>query len=129
MKKVFFVKRAIAILVFVFGFVVGLSFAVMAIWNNVLVGVLHVGVINFWQALGIFGLAKILFGGFPGGGRFGGRGPRRWREHMEGGMKEKWMNMSPEEREKFKQDWKSRCGGWKRPAAAQASSTQTSAAD
>jgi len=35
-------------------------------------------------------------------------------------MKEKWMNMSPEEREKFKQDWRSRCsGGWKRPSATQ----------
>jgi hypothetical protein len=124
MKKVFFVKKAIAIIVFVFAFIVGLSFAVMAIWNNVLVGVLHVGVINFWQALGIFGLAKILFGGFPGGGRWGGRGPGRWREHMGNGMKEKWMNMSPEEREKFKQEWRGRCSGWGRPSAEQAKTTE-----
>lgn len=112
MKKVFFVKKAVAILLFVFAFIVGLSFAVMAIWNNVLVSVLHVSPIGFWQALGIFGLAKILFGGFPGGGRFGG-GPRRWKQHMNGGMREKWMNMSPEERDQFKQEWKNRCSRWK----------------
>ncbi|GAC1451845.1 MAG: hypothetical protein NVSMB7_14480 [Chitinophagaceae bacterium] len=123
MKKVFFVKKAIAILVFVFAFIAGLSFAVMAIWNNVLVSVLHVGVISFWQALGIFGLAKILFGCFPGG-RWGGRGTGRWREHIEGGMKEKWMNMSPEEREKFKQDWRGRCSRWGRPSAEQAKAAE-----
>ncbi|MEO5684181.1 MAG: hypothetical protein ABIQ88_16185 [Chitinophagaceae bacterium] len=121
MRKQFFVKKAIAIVVFVFAFIVGLSFAVMALWNNILVDVLHVGTITFWQALGIFGLAKILFGGFPGGGKCGG-GPGRWKQQMGEGMKEKWMNMSPEEREKFKQDWKNRCsGGWRRaPAAEQA---------
>ncbi|MEO6315994.1 MAG: hypothetical protein ABIU63_07035 [Chitinophagaceae bacterium] len=119
MRKVFFMKKAIAILVFVCAFIVGLSFTVMAIWNNVLVDVLHVGVINFWQALGIFGLAKILFGGFPGKWGGGGR-PGHWRQQMGEGMKEKWMNMTPEERETFKQDWKKRCStGWRRPASPQ----------
>jgi Ca2+/H+ antiporter, TMEM165/GDT1 family len=118
------VKKIIGIIVFVFAFIVGLSFAVMALWNNILVGVLHVGVIDFWQALGIFGLAKILFGGFPGPrGRWGGGG--HWRQ-MRGDMKEKWMNMSPEEKEKFKQEWKNRCGGgWRR----QQSATQADTAE
>ena len=117
MRKEFMVKKAIAIVVFVFAFIVGLSFAVMALWNNILVDVLHVGVINFWQALGIFGLAKILFGGFHGPrGRWGG--PGRWNQMGEG-MKEKWMHMTPEEREKFKHEWKARCGGWRRPSASE----------
>jgi len=116
MKKVYFVKKAIGILIFVFAFIVGLSFAVMAIWNNVLVPVLHVGVIGFWQALGIFGLAKILFGGFPCG-RFGGRRP--WNQHIENNLKEKWMNMSPEERERFKERWKGRCDRWSNQPAEQ----------
>lgn len=120
MRKEFMVKKAIAIVVFVFAFIVGLSFAVMALWNNILVGVLHVSTITFWQALGIFALAKILFGGFPGPrGRWGG-GPGRWKQHMAEGMKEKWMNMTPEDREKFKQEWRDRCGGgWRRPAPEQ----------
>jgi Ca2+/H+ antiporter, TMEM165/GDT1 family len=124
MRKEFIVKKIIGIIIFVFAFIVGLSFAVMALWNNILVSVLHVGAITFWQALGIFGLAKILFGGFPGGrGRFGGG--HRWKQMGEG-MKEKWMNMSPEEREKFKQDFRNRCGGggWRRQAAEQSRTTE-----
>jgi len=120
MRKEFIVKKIMAIIIFVFAFIVGLSFAVMALWNNILVGVLPVGTITFWQALGIFALAKILFGGFPGPrGRWGG-GPGRWKQHMAEGMKEKWMNMTPEDREKFKQEWRNRCGGgWRRPAPEQ----------
>ncbi len=119
MRKEFIVKKVIGIIIFVFAFIVGLSFAVMALWNNILVSVLHVGAITFWQALGIFGLAKILFGGFPGPrGRWGGGGAR-WKQHMGEGMKEKWMNMTPEDREKFEQDWRNRCGGWKRQATEQ----------
>ncbi len=67
MRKERFVKKGIAIVVFVFAFIVGLSFAVMALWNNILVDVLHVGVITFWQALGIFGLAKYYSEAFPEG--------------------------------------------------------------
>ncbi|MFT3937098.1 MAG: hypothetical protein QM726_25955 [Chitinophagaceae bacterium] len=125
MRKQFIVKKAIGILVFVSAFIVGLSFAVMALWNNILVPVLHVGIINFWQALGIFGLAKILFGGFPGPrGRWGG-GPGRWKQHMGEKMKDKWMNMSDEEREKFKQEWRNRCGGgWRRQGGEQPKSAE-----
>jgi hypothetical protein len=116
MRQVFWAKKIVAGIVFVFAFIVGLSFAVMALWNNILVPVLHVSIIGFWQALGIFGLAKILFGGFPGGGGWGGRGRHGWKQNM-GAMKEKWMNMTPEEREKFKHEWRGRCSKWGRPQA------------
>jgi Ca2+/H+ antiporter, TMEM165/GDT1 family len=101
-----FAKKGLMILLFIFAFLVPISFIVMAIWNNVLVSVLHVSLINFWQALGIFALSKILFG-FPG---MGWRGRRGWGKEM-GGMRAKWMNMTTEEREKFKQEWSGRCGG------------------
>jgi Ca2+/H+ antiporter, TMEM165/GDT1 family len=85
------------------------SFIVMSLWNSILPGVIHVGTITFWQAAGILLLGKILFGGFPGGRGGWGRHPR-WR----GKMMEKWQNMTPEEREKFKQQWRERCGHWGR---------------
>lgn len=110
MKRGFRAKKALMILLFVFAVIVPLGFIVMALWNNILVPVLHISLINFWQALGIFLLSKILFGGFPGPWR--GRGRSEFREKM----KEKWGNMSPEERDKFKQNWKNRCASWKRPA-------------
>jgi hypothetical protein len=89
------------------------GFVVMSLWNALLPGILHVAPISFGQALGIFILAKILFGGFRGG--WGGRGGRRWGY----GMQEKWNQMSPEEKEKFRQNWKSRCSQWNRPEEAQ----------
>ena len=105
MKKGFWARRVVlfilfaAIAIFVFGS------AVMLLWNNVLAQVTHVSTITFIQALGILVLAKILFGGFRGG--WGPRG-YYWRRRM----KDKWNNMTPEEREKFKQEWQKRCGHW-----------------
>jgi hypothetical protein len=77
------------------------TFLLMQIWNAVLPDVLGVKPISFWQALGIFALSKILFG-FNSG--WGGR-RRRY-------MKDRFANMSPEERELFKAKWKDRCSGW-----------------
>jgi len=83
---------------------IGFVFLVMYLWNSILVSVIHVGIINFWQALGILVLCKILFGGFRGGPQ--GR-PMFWRQRM----MHRWDNMTPEEREKFREQLKSRCGG------------------
>ncbi|MBS1668019.1 MAG: hypothetical protein JST58_11640 [Bacteroidetes bacterium] len=76
---------------------------VMLLWNHVLAVVLPIHTVNFWQALGILALSKILFGGFRGG-HFG-RHP--WKQKMQ----QRWESMTPEEREKFKQEWGNRCGG------------------
>ena len=87
--------------VFLFGAIV------MGLWNAILPAVIGVKSISLWQALGILVLSKILFGGFHGGWR-GRHGKERWME-----MKQKFSAMSPEEREKLKEEWKSRCGTWK----------------
>ncbi len=78
--------------------------AVMALWNAILPAVLGVSTITFGQALGILVLSKILFGGFGRGGRW-----QRENHQWGRGMRDKWVNMTPEEREKFKADWKNRC--------------------
>lgn len=80
------------------------GFIVMGLWNAILPLVLGVKTISFWQALGILILSKILFGGF--GGR-GWRGSPEWKQKM----KQRFENMSAEEREQFKAEWKNRCGG------------------
>ena len=100
--------RFILFLVIAFVLAVPLSFIIMALWNNVLVAVLHVSVINFWQALGLFALSKILFGGFPGKP---GWGRHNFRRHEMEEMRNKWFNLSPEEKKNFKQNWRNRCGG------------------
>ena len=85
--------------VFLFGAIV------MLLWNAVLPSVLHVSTVTYWQVLGILVLCKILFGGFRGRpGREKGWGPAaRFRE--------KYRNMTDEEKQKFKEEWKRRCRG------------------
>jgi len=112
MKRGFNGRKGMMIFLFILAVLVPLGFIVMALWNNILVPVLHISIINFWQALGIFLLCKLLFGGFPGGWR--GRHSRGgehgwWRKEMY----KKWETMTPEERQQFQQNWKSRCGKWK----------------
>lgn len=99
-------RRKIPFMVlFVLGFAAILSFVVMWLWNQVLVPVTGVKVVNFWQAAGLLILCRILFGGFKGG-------PWKGRHAINGGRsgwKEKWKNMSDEEREQLKERWKERC--------------------
>ena len=117
MKK-FWIKKALMISFCVVMGVLVFGFVVMSLWNAILPAVLGVKAITFLQALGILLLSKILFGGF--GGKCGGasRHSGKWME-----MKEKFSGMTSEEKEKFKAEWKNRCGGrW-----SMRSSTDTSA--
>ena len=110
MKKVFYKGRFIFIPLAVAACLSAVSFVVMQLWNCLLPGILHVGTVTFWQAMGIFILCKILFGFGKGGRGFGGPsggGPPWMRRKME----EKFRNMNPEEREAFKQKMGDRmCG-------------------
>ena len=83
--------------VFIFGQLV------MFLWNNALVPVLHVSEVNFWQGLGILVLSKILFSSFSGKG---GSNRYYWKQRM------MWNRMTPEQKEKFKEEWRSRSRRW-----------------
>jgi hypothetical protein len=107
MKALFYRRRFIFIPFAIVAFLSLVSFVVMNLWNYLLPEILHLGFINFWQAMGIFVLCKILFG-FGKGGR--GMGGPPWMRHK---MEDRFRNMSPEEKEKFKEQVKNyRCGGW-----------------
>jgi hypothetical protein len=75
---------------------------VMSLWNWLMPALFGWRPIGFWQALGIFILSKILFGGFRGGWGHG----RHWRRRM----RERWEQMTPEEREKFRKGLQGCCG-------------------
>ena len=84
-----------------------LGFILMTLWNALLPGLFHAPVITFWEALGLFLLSKLLFGGMHSGHRMGGMRHRQFGKRME----EKLAKMTPEEREKWKSEWhNSRCG-------------------
>jgi hypothetical protein len=71
---------------------------VMLLWNWLVPPLFSGPAITFWQAVGLFLLAKIFFGGW-GGGRCRPGGPAGWRNRYY----EKLSTMSPEDRERFKQ--------------------------
>lgn len=75
---------------------------VMHLWNWLLPGLFGWRMITFWQALGLLVLCRILFGGF--GGRSHGPGLRR--RHMAA----RWEKMTPEERERLRQEYMGRWG-------------------
>lgn len=83
-----------------------LGFIVMLLWNFILPSVLHTERINYWQAVGLLVLCRILFFGF----NKGRRGPRPGMFRGGPPWRQKWMNMSDEERAKFREEWKKRCG-------------------
>lgn len=95
------VKILFFITVFI-AFVAAATWVVMFLWNTILVEVTTVKPLNFWQAGGLLLLAKILFGGFGGG-----RG--KWKNANGKEWKDKWMNMSDEERQEAKSRWKAHC--------------------
>ncbi len=83
----------IAILVIIGAAVFG--FIVESLWNVLIPPIFGWHTITFWQALGLLLLSKILFGGFH---RHGHGGRNHWKQRM----KERWEQMTPEEREKFR---------------------------
>jgi hypothetical protein len=87
------------------------SFLIMSLWNWLMPGVFGLHLITFWQAAGILFLCKILFGGFRP--RFGPG--MHWRRRM----MERWEQMSPEERQKFREGIRGRCGQVATPASEQ----------
>jgi hypothetical protein len=83
---------------------------VKLLWNWLAPPLFGLPLLSFWQALALLALCRILFGGFgmSGGGHRHYRG--RVAERMADRFAERWQNMSPEERERFRQRVRERCG-------------------
>ena len=72
------------------------SWVTMLLWNVLMPEIFNFSLINFWQALGLLVLARLLFGGWH----------RPWRSHwtqpqMNHELRNKIKNMSPEEKKEF----------------------------
>jgi hypothetical protein len=107
MRRLFYRRRFIFIPIVVVAVLALAGFVVMNLWNWLIPAIFHLGVITFWQALGIFVLCKILFG--HKGHRMHRSGP--W---MRQRMEERFRNMSSEEKEKFKEKMKRHRCNWDR---------------
>ncbi|HUL43968.1 MAG TPA: hypothetical protein VLY03_06385 [Bacteroidota bacterium] len=86
------------------------SWIVMMLWNAIIPDLFRGPALGFWQAVGLLILSHLLLRGWSPW-RFGNGWRRdRWKRRFE----EKLAAMTPEEREKFKADWRRRCG-WDEP--------------
>src|SRR5437016_7560129 len=88
---------------------------VMLLWNWLAPSLFGLRLITFWQAIGLLALCRILFGGFGlgGGGHRSSRRRRmngRIRERVRERMNERWEQMTPEERERFREGMHGRSG-------------------
>lgn len=85
---------------------------VKLLWNWLLPPLFGLRQVTFWHALGLLALCRILFGGFGfhGGSRSHSGMRSRIAERMADRVGERWATMTPEERERFRQRVRERCG-------------------
>jgi hypothetical protein len=76
-------------------FVIAFGGLVMVLWNWLIPSIFNLREINFWEALGLLVLGKLLFGGFHGKDK---SRSMRWKQHYYN----KFSSMTPEDRERFK---------------------------
>ena len=96
-------RRFLFIPIFIAG-LFAMSAIVMLLWNAVLPKVTGALPMDYWQAMAIFVLSRILFSGFHFRGHHGRRPP-----FMHPSVGNKLLEMNDEEREQFKNQWKERC--------------------
>jgi hypothetical protein len=83
---------------------------VMWLWNWLLPPLFAWPQLTFWQALALLALCRILFGGFGRQGFSGSGVRRRIAERIGERIEERMQHMTAEERERFRQGMRGRCG-------------------
>jgi hypothetical protein len=83
---------------------------VLHLWNWLLPPLFSFRQVTFWQALGLLALGRILFGGFGWHGSGRSHLRRRVADRLADRMGDRWDAMTPEERERFRQRVRERCG-------------------
>ncbi len=113
MSKVKYIKYGIGFLFIAAAMITLMGLVTMYLWNWLIPEIFGGNTITFIQAIGLIVLGKMLTGVMTWGPRGWGRHNHwqhrgHWRERMEAKM----ANMTPEEKERFKQYYYDRCG-WK----------------
>src|SRR2546430_11472413 len=81
----------------------------MSLWNWLVPSLFRGPALQYWQAVGLLLLSRILFGSLRGRGGWHGH----WRARM---WRERWASMTPQERERFRERFQHRCGHRVEPA-------------
>jgi len=91
-KVILLVLIFMPLALFVFGQIV------LHLWNWLIPALFHLPAITFWQGLGLLVLSWLFFGGLRGSGPRSG-----YRHHWRRRMQDRWEQMTPEQREKFRE--------------------------
>ena len=112
MRRAFWFLRALKFVVIVAVVLAAMSYIAMTLWNWLVPALFAGPLVNFWQALGLLVLSRLLLGGLRPRGPFGhghfGHGPfrggpgrhGRFGRHMH---RMHWSSMTPEERERMRE--------------------------
>jgi hypothetical protein len=100
--KRFWLVRGLKFILFAIVAAAAVGAVVMVLWNALMPALFALPPIGFWQAMGLFVLSKILLGGF------GGRSGRHM--HWRGRMRERWDQMTDQERATFRDGLRRGCG-------------------
>lgn len=104
--KTWWLKKIAGGIIIVFAMAAILSFIVMNLWNAIIPDLFNGPYITFWQSAGLLLLSHILLRGW-GPWRYA----RGWKHnHWSKKLEEKLESLTPEEREKYKEMLRRRCG-------------------
>jgi hypothetical protein len=111
--KPWWIAKIVKMVVFVVVAAAALGLIVMLLWNALIPELFKGPELTFWQALGLLVLSHILLRGWGRWRYANGWRHDRWRKKFEA----KLAAMTPDEREKFREEWQHRCGhGWEEHA-------------
>ena len=97
--------------IFAVAMVVGMAYVVMILWNWLIPDLFDGPTVDFYQALGLLALSKILTWGIGSGHKkHCGCGSSGNRKNWKSRFQQKLENMPPEKREKFKKHFAQKCG-------------------
>ena len=94
--------RGGGILLIVIAGIAALGAAVLLLWNELVPALFHGPTLAYGQAVGLLVLCRLLFGGLRARGWHG-----PWRQRM---WRERWEQMTPEERARLRERYLGRCG-------------------
>lgn len=101
--------------------VVAVGYVVMGLWNALIPDLFRGPVLTYWQAVGLLLLSHFLLHGWGRWRYSNGWRHHRWKQHLD----ERLASMSPEERKKYEEEWRRRCGWY--PAQESETKPQTGA--
>lgn len=99
LRIVKFVATAVVILL-------AIGYVVMGLWNALIPDLFKGPVISYAQAIGLLLLSHFLFHGWGRWRYSNGWRHRHWKQRIE----DRLASMTPEERKKYEEDWRRRCG-------------------